>query len=293
MTTHLLSKAVSIQGIVHTKKNNFYKFNFLLNRNGNTIDELVSNIDSTWKEFYNSAVLINTNFDKSKYNTSFSYNLESPEQKKIALIGIEEFKKLIPYVLIFIPKIDSIQIIDNTKSSNTTFINNHKIIDKFIIPIVKKENDIKSIIHILKYSGENTTIACEVKKKENNYHFVNIDNIPKIFCDFPLIGTEKFHLPIIVNSFHFNPQTERDGIWLKGVDDEEVIENQKLLTEAINLYKELLPQISDINFLDFYNIIETRMPHTSEKYFDALWYKESIQNVLRKFIQTQNIVEVP
>ena len=40
--------------------------------------------------------------------------------------------------------------------------------------------------------------------------------MPRIFCAFPLIGTEAFYFPFVVNSDKFVPKTERDKLYLKG-----------------------------------------------------------------------------
>jgi hypothetical protein len=113
-----------------------------------------------------------------------------------------------------------------------------------------------------------------------------------LFCDFPLIGTENFHFPIVVNSFYFNPQTERDGIWLMGDNDPEVIENKDLLEQALFLYKEMIDNLETKSFKNVFNISKTKLPSTDEKYFDADWYTKFIQSPLRKFLLTKSIVEL-
>ena len=81
----------------------------------------------------------------------------------------------------------------------------------------------------------------------------------------------------MVNSFFFNPLTERDGVWLKNSDNLEVQENRNILENAVELYKNLISQIKDLNFFNLYNIVETRLPSTNGKYFDEHWYEYYIQ----------------
>ncbi len=291
LTTHLLSKAIHIKGIVDTISDGFCKFDFLLDRRGKTTKELAPKIDNIWKEFQNSAQKIATDYDKNQFNTSFIYQLDTEVQKNIAKIGIEEFSKLIPFVLAFIPKISLVEIIDNTTGKNIIFERKESI-DNLIIPISKIENGQETEVLILYSFNDKVSIATEIEKIETGYAIKSIKNLPKLFCDFPLIGTENFHFPVVINSFYFNPLTERDGIWLKDSNSSEVQENRELLENAVELYKNLISQIENREFFDFYNLVEVRTPFVPEKYFDEYWYKYYVQQPIIEFISEAKIVEL-
>jgi len=294
LTTHLLSRAIQVKGIVEAENGDFYGFNFLLDRQATKIDSLKSRIQRSWDDFDNSVEnnQIDSNYNRDEFNTSFLYRLETEAQKEIAQIGVEEFLELAPFVLTFIPKISRVEIIDKTTQNITIFENNQELQDNLIMSISKAINGEETDILILYAFDDKVAIATEVEKAEKGYSVKGIKHIPKLFCDFPLIGTENFHFPVVVNSFFFNPQTERDGIWLKGDDDLEVQENRKLLENAVVLYKDLVSRIAEKNYFNLYNLAETKIPSTSEKYFDEGWYKEFIQNPLREFIYNANIIEI-
>lgn len=292
LTTHLLSKVIFIKGIVETQKHDFYQFEFPLDRDGKTTSQLVPKIEKAWKEFHSSAEEISSKYDKTAFNTSFCYPLETEEQKNIAQIGIEEFTKLIPYVLTFIPSIESVEVINNFDFSAIKFSNSQELIDDLIVPITRKEGRKESNIFISYIASDKVAIAIEVEKSDDEFYIKSINDIPKLFCDFPLIGTEEFHFPVVVNSFFFNPQTERDGIWLKGDTDKEVLENKALLEESIGLYQKMINTISVKNFHDFFNTFISKMPNVNEKHFDEKWYKEKIQTPLRNFILNSQVVEL-
>jgi hypothetical protein len=60
-----------------------------------------------------------------------------------------------------------------------------------------------------------TTIAVPVKQTENGIQILPLTpNVPRLFCDFPLLGTEAFPFPVIINNPTFNPTEPRDGIFL-------------------------------------------------------------------------------
>ncbi len=292
LTTHLLSRVIKIKGIIGSADGSFHKFEFLLDRRGKTTAQLIPRIINSWKEFDESIEKISPNYDKSRFNTSFCYQLDTEEQKRVAQIGVEEFSRLIPFVLAFIPKIGRVEIIDNVAREKTLYEKNKELRDNFIVYVSKTKNGEQEDILILYSSNGRVSIATEVEKCEKGYSVKGVRDIPKLFCDFPLIGTENFHFPVIINSFFFNPQTERDGIWLKGIDDTEVIENQKLLESAVGLYRDLVSRIAQENFFNLYNIGETKTPSTDDRYFDEKWYQESIQEPIREFIYNALIVEL-
>lgn len=292
LTTHLLSKEVFIKGVVETFKGDHFKFGFPLDRNGKTTSALIPKIENAWKEFHTSTEDSEIeDYDEDEFNTSFTYTLVSGEQKKIAQIGVDEFTILIPYVLSFITEIDKVEIIDNVKNDITKFQNQLEVIDGFK-KITRIQNGKPTVVRLLYETNGTVSIAVQAIKKADGFEVLSLENIPKLFCDFPLIGTENFHFPIVVNSFYFNPQTERDGVWLMGDNDPEVIENKDLLEQALTLYKSLIEGLENGSFKCLFNIAKTRIPSIDEKYLDADWYIGSIQEPLRKFLLTKQIVEL-
>lgn len=291
LTTYLLSRVIQVKGILETENNIFYKFEFPLDRQGKTIKKLIPKMDNSWNEFEKSLNEIDANYDKNQFNTSFCYQLETDKQKEIAKIGIQEFSKLVPFVLAFIPKIVRVEIIDNTTNNITIFERNQELIDGLIVSISKRKNSEKTNVLILYASDNKVKIATEIEETERGYSVKSIEKFPKLFCDFPLIGSEDFHFPVIVNSFFFNPLDERNGLWLKDSDNTEVKENQKLLENAVELYKNLISKVSEGHFFDLYNLAETKMPSTNEIYFNEKWYKDFIQKPIREFIYKAKIVE--
>jgi len=293
LTTHLLSKEVCIKGIVETANRSLFTFDFLLDRNGKTTGALIPKIENAWAGFHTSTEDSEIkDYDTEELNTSFTYTLDSEEQQEIAQIGVDEFTDLIPYVLAFIPEIESVEIIDSVRNETITFQNQTELSDGFK-KIKKIRNGKSTIVRLLFTTNGNVSIAAQVVKNEDGYFEVSpLEDIPKLFCNFPLIGTENFHFPIIVNSFYFNPQTERDGVWLKGDNDTEVLENKDLLEQAVGLYEDLIDELNVPAYQHLFNIAKTKIPSTNEDFFDRKWYVDSIQEPLRKFLLEKPIVEL-
>ncbi|TCN66421.1 sacsin N-terminal ATP-binding-like domain-containing protein [Acetobacteroides hydrogenigenes] len=292
LTTHLLSKIVEVEGIVKTVDEEYYRFSFQMDRNGNTTGQLVPKIENAWTAFHESTEDNKIDeYDEDDFNTSFTYNLVTKEQKDIARIGVNELTELIPFVLAFIPVIDSVNIIDSINNKTTKFENSEIIEDDVLLTIIKTENKKKIKIKILFAEDNNVAIASIVEETKDGYAIKSLNDYPKLFCDFPLIGTEDFHFPVIVNSFYFNPLIERDGVWLKGDDKQEVDENREIIEKAVKLYGQLVERITDLNFYDYYNICLNKTPNTNHKYFDEKWYQNNVQKVLREVITNSKVIE--
>ena len=286
ITTHILSEIIDVEGIVKTNNGKFFNFKFPLDREGDKAFILAPKIEHTWKEFHKSTNEINS-IDENKYNTLFSYPLATDRQHEIAKKGIEEFSRLIPFVLSFIPKIDKVTIrVDN---QNTVFQRTPNFQDNVIVKVDKRKNEGIENFQIAIFSDELSSVALEIDPKTNAVK--PLDDIPKLFCEFPLIGTEKFYFPAIINSFYFHPQTERNGIWLKEDSQSKVIENKKILENSILLYQKLLTYLSETNVKALYYAINTEIPKVDTAHFDEKWYAEKIQNVLRELIVTIPIVD--
>jgi len=109
LTTHLLSKIVEVSGVLKTAGNAFFEFSFPIDRDAPTTTFLSPKIEDTWVKFQSSAKQI-FNYQSEGLNTSFKYPLSSETQVQIAETGLNEFIKLIPFVLVFNPTIQQIEI---------------------------------------------------------------------------------------------------------------------------------------------------------------------------------------
>lgn len=286
ITTHLLSKVVNVKGIVETLEKEFYQFEFPLDREGTTTNLLAPKIEATWYQFHQSAKRVFA-VDQKQLNTSFTYLLTTDRQRTTAQKGIEEFIRLMPFVLAFIPRIGKVTIINEAQ---IVVIERHDtLVNDFIVQITRTENNQIQNIRIALCQNDIAAVAIEINALTNSVK--ELKDVPRLFCDFPLIGTEKFHFPVVANSFYFNPQTERDGVWLKGSEDIEVQTNQSILVQAVALYEELIMKLSNLGIKELYFAATTKLPDVNEKYFDSEWYIANIQQPLRQAIVKTPLVD--
>ena len=199
--------------------------------------------------------------------------------------------------MLFCPEIRNIELDDN---GNLFSINRGEVIenllDEYKISILNEQinNDIniKKFLYF-NYAQPNMKlterfninrnlricIAIELDKFNN----IIIDKAtPCLFCSFPLIGSETFELPFIINSPDFEPDSERQTILLDG--DDTSTETGKISDPGIN--KMILLKSQEIyktlcNYICFHEIKARyllarglKSPPNIIKFFDKNWYEK-------------------
>jgi hypothetical protein len=289
IATHVLSKIINVEGICKNQNKEFKKFSVGIDRTGKDKENIAKGIKESifqFSEAISRNKIIPKYTENQEFDSIFKYKLDN-ESYKIAIESLPEIINLLPYVLVFNPLINQVEI---RAEENYYLVENKKndLIENLVInqiQIISNNESINNNIALL--SKNNTQVSFEILKNKDKYSIQNLsEKLPKLFCSFPLVGTEKFNLPIIINSTDFNPKTERNGIWL----NEEEIQNKKIFDEEIvELYFSILDIISDTKWSDVFNLLNFKMPDLDD--IDNLWYKEEVLNVIRTRILTTPLVD--
>ena len=257
--THLLSDIIDIKGILHISDNNFREFQITLDRSQRSSEELSEYIKKSIEEFYHIKDRKDIfkkrpnylqNRKETDYDTSFIYYLKNEDNKKAATEGLNDLINTMPTTLITQhKKIKQVTIIDKINNINTTYISNiEKEVENDItessVKIIKKNKENKesiSKLYFLSYlytknNKEILRLIIEIEKKDGIIYILKRDkNKPVLYRNFPLIGSNEFHMPFIVDGFNFNPLEARNGIFLNGGQSENNLdtkENIDILNEA-------------------------------------------------------------
>jgi hypothetical protein len=288
LTTHTLSRVIEVSG-VYTDENKYYQFKITLDRTGNTEAELIGCINSTWETFEE---ILLTEEPKQTIWTKFKY---LNHHKEVAQNTIKDFETFIHYNLAFVQSIGSV-IIDNKLS------NHHFLIKRKEIQVI---NETLSIIHFEEINNRHQTekkllladdstiqAAIEITNRNTDGYSIKkiANNIPRLFCAFPLIGTENFHFPMVLNSRNFMPKTERDGLYLKG-DTLQTKHNKSLLENILPLYHSVLNYCSTNDVEQLYLLAQIKNSFQEDDYFDTEWYTDTIQKPIQNSLLTIPIVK--
>lgn len=287
LTTHLLSPKVSISGILEDNNGIKTHINFELDRGGRTKKDIIDSIHKSYAEIKKNHKMCN-NFDEDKFNTIFKYNLDD-KGIEVAKKGMKNLMVSIPYVFAFVSEIEMLTI-----NNDYLIFQRGKLYDteckdiKIHELIIKEEGEYKKN-YICVLVNDDVSIAVPLLDSESKEIIEYESNLPKLFCDFPLIGTEEFAFPVVINSASFNPTEPRDSIFLSDVEENQVIENKDLMINACTLYEKLLDFICKEEFRNIHNITKIKS-QKKEEYISSEWVNKNIVEKCKEYIRNENII---
>ncbi|PGN45099.1 sacsin N-terminal ATP-binding-like domain-containing protein [Bacillus thuringiensis] len=251
MSTFLLSEIVEIEGTFIRENGTWVDMNFTIDRT----DKDYLDIRKKTERMLSELELLNSSTDEAveKLNkTKFIYNLNGTSESMAAVHqGAEDLHTTLPYLLAFNENIHSIKYNGETyEREKGILLSTTPNINIFALKTGNVDKDEQK--HLFFLTQNNVSIACPVKCDFENglFSFLTIpENMPKLFCNFPLIGSEEYAFPIIVNSDLFDVEIDRDAI-RDGNED-----NKKVIEEAVSLYKKLIDYCTNnVNTRNEFNI---------------------------------------
>lgn len=299
LATHILAKKIQVKG-VYLKDDQAFKFNFTLDRSGSDKPEIAESINNTWQEFRAKRNEIQDYvYSSSNFETSFKYDLDR-DSLSLATESILDFDVSLPFALAFIPKIQSVEILNQISNSAIIY---HKVdqstkqltenIKQIAIEKKTSENgqDKTELINLILCSDGIVDIALEIYEL-NGETFIKefIEHQPLLFCPFPLIGANDFKFPLAINSISFLPKEERDGIWL--ADTLEGKTNQGLLEQVVPLLQSITTYASIQKWQDTYLLFKSLKDSLLIADFNSIWFKDKIQIPIKNYIKQVPLVDI-
>ena len=291
LTTHLLSEKVEINGVIKDNNEPYKKFKLPLNRSLKTIDEVITEVEIALTSLEQLDMQPTfENYSQNEYNTSFRYNLDN-NGVDVTSRGLKDLDISAAFTLVFLPEIKLIKIInENIKYELSQEI--VEIDDDFkIYTVIKTTPKGKIETNIALLTKKSTSIAIEIEYMNDEIYLKEFKTLtPKLFCDFPLIGTEDFSFPVIINNSKFNPTEPRDGVYLTDKEDPKIQENKQILIDATELYCKLLEYASQNNWGNIYLL--AKIPTIKEKnWISKKWVNEQIFKPIKEKILITPIVD--
>lgn len=284
LTTHLLSEKVNVIGMVKEPDLPYQQFELVLDRSGRdpaTLTKSVENSIELLERLVSQPTPLQIIPDVTKFNTKFKYLL-SDEGVTVAGLGLADLHRSIPFVMAFNPTIKFVRLI---QEGIIYTLGLTKTLDEglSLIEVKKLENGSTTTISIVAASSNQSTAALCVTEVNGQFTILPFDTQqPRLFCDFPLIGTHNFPFPVIVNSPLFNPTEPRHGVTFLDKDEAKFIENKKILIEGLECYWKLLTYASSSGWKGLYHIISSALPLESLDWVSRDWYQSEIQKPLRE-----------
>ncbi|MDE6020327.1 MAG: ATP-binding protein [Ruminococcus sp.] len=286
LTTNLLSPIVTISGLLHDEEDtDIAHFEVTLDRSGNSIDEIKESIKNSCEELESNTINTSRPIAENEMNTAFAYMLDD-SGVTAAKNGLENFLITAPYVFAFVSELNKITINNNGEISvyTRTQDGDTQSANVFVSRIHK--NNVIKPINILVIKEDTLMLAVEIKQYNSENHIIHYDDkLPRLFCDFPLLGTHDFSFPVVINSRSFDPNEPRNGLILYG---DESSQNRSILENACSLYASLLEYFLKHNYKDIYNVVGLSVVERKD-WIDQKWYEEEIISILKQTISEAQI----
>lgn len=301
ISTHLLSDIVTVEGVVEKAPLPPKQFKIELNRRGETSEELIPAIKSELEkldhiETFQTISDYHVQRKEDDKPTVFTYPLNDEQALDAAKVGIEDMSNTLPQTLIFIDdQIKQVKINDLIKGIVINYervrfeksATNENIYFASIKSISPEETRFNNFVI---YRDDEIDLAIEVGDFQNKRICLNEDS-PKLFRDFPLIGSEKFYFPFILNGTKFSPTEKRDNILLTDEKSKKVLSNRGILEYAIEKSKHFAGWLIDEGYVDLSPVCQSRIPPAMVEAEVLAWYKEKIQKNYRGHLLELKLVE--
>lgn len=288
LTTHLLSSTVEVEGLLEAPGAQPARFSMELDRSGATLDELTAAVKRALGVRERFASLPQAEgVDPDGYNTSFAYPLDA-RGLEVARQGIEDLHRSVPLMLAFTEDVGEVTV------QGVTYRREGRVqladgVER--VHVVSRGPAGEDDHWFVVTRGEKTAAAVCVDGPGEGARLLGIgEGVPRLFCDFPLLGSESFPLPVAVNSPWFYPGDARSGVYVEDESDAEVAVNRAALVEVPGLLGRLLAVADAEGWRDRYHLAGFGAPSGLPSQ-SATWYRTAVLDPSRDALLTAPIVE--
>ena len=287
LTTHRLSPNIKVSGKLE-ETDQWFQFQ-IVRKKGALVDTTQKSMHKAWKDFQDS--LSHSVPIPEEFTTRFIYpiNEETVEETVTAEdaveAGIRTLKQFAPFVVISNREFTSIKIANQDEKLCYKVDKSHSYMDSDIqlFTVTDGKSEIKKALLVADDNSptrEKTSVIAALKFNENDVECLEIKDMPRLFLGLPLVGTETFTFPTVINSLAFEAKADRDDILPDSNKNKEIIEN------ACPLLVRLLQFAASNGWSHIYKWV--KMPLILEKrWLDSEWLKTCIEeNLITEIIKT-------
>lgn len=289
LTTHLLSPEVVISGELHDGQ----WFDFRLVRKPDSVTALRESMDEAWEHF--SPSMVSQVPMPEGFTTRFVYPIKEDDAANAVKSGIAMLKQCAPYVVVFNQEFSSINIEDHHETICFEASEPSQLDDSRIqqIAVTEKRNGNNREMKYLLAHGKKASVTVPLTSNDSSLVCLPIGNTPRLFLGFPLVGTEDFSFPAVINSLDFKPTENRNGVYLWQSNNEANLNNQTVIEEACALLVKLIAFVAKSGWRNVHRLAE--IPTIEKKeWLHTEKLKECLKlEFIDKVLQTPVVITVP
>ena len=250
LTTHLLSPEIEVSGQLEDGRD----FGFRLKRELGSVSELSDSMQNATVAFIES---LSSPPSTHSFTTEFRYPLRG-DALEVVSEGIATLRQCAPYVVVFNREFSGISIASSvgTVEFKVTGRAQMKQNELEQVTVSEIENGNQRALQYLVAKGNRSTVAIPIEFDDDGHACLPLGHTPRLFLGFPLVGTESFSFPAVINSFQFTPTPNRDGVFLWQASDAANQENQAVLEEACELLAGMLHFAATFGWNNAYYLAE-------------------------------------
>lgn len=280
LTTHLLSPEVDVSGQLSDGK----FFSFRLKREISSVKALSESMDQAWDDFDASTEAMSDSF-----TTRFRYPI-GEDTEEVVEEGVAALKRCAPFVVVFNRQFWRINV--ESPEETTTF----EVVER--VPLdgglqtvtvgVREHGSLTERKYLLAESAR-VSVTVPLATTDDGSVCLSLEDIPRLFLGFPLVGTEAFSFPAVINSFAFTPTENRDGVFLGQSDDEANQTNQSVIKEACDLHVKLIKFATKSRWKNTYTL--AAIPPISEQtWLSSDWLQDRLGQLVAQIRQTPVVI---
>lgn len=298
LSTYQLSDRVILQTVLQDKNlQNPEKLlpavpiEITLDRSGRTEPEILHGVHEAMKKLMEADHLSPLNsLNPDDFNTTFRYAITSDFSRKAMKYGIQDLKNTALCILLFSERIGSIQFLDQYgnsvfyERSHKEALGNGIWCQNFQVTTIQEGEkfQLQESLHYIQQDG----ICLAAQWSPGQGYMAYGEDIPRVFVDLPLIGSEQFPFPMYLNCRALHPNEPRSGITL--VDNEisaDAQENKQIMVLATELYCHFLTEAVRRGEKNISNLLCIPKFRTKPE-LSQIWVEHHIYEPLFNFINS-------
>ncbi len=281
ISTHLLNTRITVKGVVQRQGRPAKRMTLLLDRAGTRSEDLIPKIKAAQRlvEHIDEDASFSDIEDyegrrsEAHFDTEFIYPLEDEEAQDTVRFGLADLTNTLPHTLGNLGKIKRL-VVDDQVEGQLLEYHCEVVEDNGAVRKLKMTGGQGEPVYFISYRSGDITLTVEVDGLGAPKLKPNFGDQPTLYRDFPLIGTERFHFPFILNSSSFYPKEERNGIFLNDEKSAQVSKNRDVLARAMNTAIEFGTWLVENGAKDLYVIAYSRLPEDDLKEGAKQWYRD-------------------
>ena len=286
LTTHLLSPEITISGQL---EDDYQWFDFTFERNDTSWEALLDSLDEAISAFTDSHSP-NKPLKLGGFTTRFGFPIRGEDAKRSVRTGIETLKRSAPYMLIFNETFRSINIKDHEGTLCFEVVNSPKsdVPIQQITVLEHKNGNASERRYLLARNEKKTSVIVPLKSNNERNVCLQVEKTPRVFKGFPLVDTESFSFPAVINNPNFTVPSTRDSLPLEESDVNK--KNRDVLEEACVLFVSLVKHAASNRW---YNLSRwVNVPLIENQSSPSMsWLRQCIrENLIEKIRQTSVIL---